>query len=250
MIVAADGSSEACSRRDRRPGCRCGRNRPPRHGRRRPSPIAMVTAAPATGLRRLRQRDQRSAVAVLRRCSVAIGRDPEMQIRFAGRDHAAPHRSARDRIPESRAQNRCAAGNPVIQVEASALPQPLSLAGRCRVDARDLSVEIGDQPLQHLQRQRVGGMAGKQEDRKACRGERARESVEIRHRRRTCRPAHCARSAASVPPSPALPQESRVALRRRQSAARRPAVADQEEFARVAAPSRSGTVPASSATKP
>ena len=162
---------------------------------------------------RLRQGDQRGAVAFRREAGSPRRRstdaDPPRRPRSS-----APRRSARDRIPESRAQSRCAAGKPVIQVEASALPQPLSLAGRCRADARDFRLRSAISPCSISSASPSDAWP---ENRKT--GKRAAASALAKRSKfdtgaATWRPAHCALSAASVAPRPTSPQESSVALRR------------------------------------
>ncbi len=160
----------------------------------------------------LRQRDQPGAVASGRQDGSPRRRsadeDQLRRPRACGR-----HRNARDRIREHRAQSRCACGKPVIQVGSKRAAPTTFACGQMQRGGARFPVEIGDQPLQHLERQAVG-----------CRGRRTgrpetaqspsalAKRSKIRHRRRHLPTATAARSAASVAARPASPQDRRVAL--------------------------------------
>ena len=201
-------------------------------------------------LRRLRQRDQRDAVAFPGRLRSPRRRPRDADPLRRPRSCRATSKRQGSNSGKPRAKP-VRSGKPVIQVEASALPQPLSLAGRCRADARDFRLRSATSPCSISSASPSDAWP---ENRKT--GKRAAASALAKRSKfdtgaATWRPAHCARSAASVrAKARPSPQESSVALRRLPNgAAGVRSVADQEEFARCCLAERSGTVPASSATK-
>ena len=200
--------------------------------------------------RRLRQRDQCGAVAV----SAAAGSRPAEIQRCKSASPAAIIRATSKRQGSNSGKPRAKpvrSGKPVIQVEASVLPQPLSLAGRCRPDARDFRLRSAISPCSISS---ASPSAAWPENRKT--GNRASasalgEAVEIRHRRRDLAPGAlrpAARQAwrrdrprrrTAASPSACRPMAGPASCCRRSGRTRARCRAE-----------RSGTVSASSATKP